>query len=123
MGLTIDLAYIILKLSAGICYRSAWSVSLAVYYALLAVMRLFLIRPVDGEAGAFRRYRSCGYVLLITDQALAGIVIFMVRQNRGLHYPGVLIYAMAFYAFYAVIVAAVNVVRARRHNSPVLSAT
>ena len=37
-------------------------------------------------------------------------------------YPGVLIYAMAAYFFYAVIIAATNVVKFRRHGSPILSA-
>ncbi len=123
-GLMINLAYIVMKLSAGIYYRSAWFIALAVYYILLAVMRLFLIQYMseNDRDKAFRRYRLCGFILLIMNQALAGIVIFMVHQNRGFQYPGILIYAMALYAFYAVITAAVNVVRTRRHNSPVLSA-
>lgn len=123
-GLMINLAYIVMKLSTGIYYSSAWFIALAVYYILLAVMRLFLIRYMseNDRDKAFRRYRLCGFILLIMNQALAGIVIFMVHQNRGFQYPGILIYAMALYAFYAVITAAVNVVRTRRHNSPVLSA-
>lgn len=123
-GLMINLAYIVMKLSAGIYYSSAWFIALAVYYILLAVMRLFLIRYMseNDRDKAFRRYRLCGFILLIMNQALAGIVIFIVHQNRGFQYPGILIYAMALYAFYAMITAAVNVVRTRRHNSPVLSA-
>ena len=54
--------------------------------------------------------------------ALGGIVAFMVRHNRGYEYPGTLIYAMAVYSFYAVIIATINVVKSRRHGSPVLSA-
>ena len=124
-GLTVNLAYIVMKLSAGIVYRSAWFVSLAIYYALLAVMRLFLLRykPGGDDVGELRRYRMCGFLLLIMNQALAGIVIFMVHQNRGFRYPGVLIYAMALYSFYAVITAAVGIVKTRRRQSPVLSAT
>ena len=56
------------------------------------------------------------------NQALAGIVIFMVHQNRGFEYPGLLIYAIAAYSFYAVTIAIVNIVKTRRHKSPVLSA-
>lgn len=123
IGLAVNLAYIVMKLSAGIYYRSEWFVSLAVYYMLLAVMRLFLIRPASGRAEEFKRYRFCGFVLLIMNQALAGIVIFMVHQNEHFSYPGYLIYAMAAYSFYAIITASVNVVKTRRHNSPVLSAT
>lgn len=68
------------------------------------------------------RYRLCGIMLLVMNQALAGIVIFMVHQNRGFDYPGVLIYAMALYAFYSVITAVVNLVKFRKHGSPVMSA-
>ena len=46
----------------------------------------------------------------------------MVHQNRGFVYPGLLIYAMAAYAFYAVTIAIVNIVKTRKHKSPILSA-
>ena len=46
----------------------------------------------------------------------------MVHQNRGFAYPGLLIYAMAAYAFYAVAIAIVQIVKTRKHQSPVLSA-
>lgn len=124
-GFFINLLYIAMKLFSGIYYRSPWFIALAVYYILLAVMRLLLIRRVyvRDKTLELRRYRLCGIMLLLMNQALAGIVIFMVYQNRAFDYPGVLIYAMAFYAFYAVITAAVSIVKTRRHGSPVLSAT
>lgn len=68
------------------------------------------------------RYRLCGIMLLIMNQALAGIVIFMVHQNKGFDYPGLLIYAMAMYSFYSIITAVVNLVKFRKHGSPLLSA-
>lgn len=116
-GLFINLLYIALKLISGIYYRSMWFIS-------LAVMRFLLIRRVgaQGKASEWRRYRLCGIMLPLMNQALCGIVVFMVHQDKGFDYPGLLIYAMALYAFYAVITAAVNVVRIRRHKSPVLSA-
>lgn len=128
IGFTINLLYIVMKLVSGIYYRSAWFISLAVYYALLAVMRLVLLyrkKWPEGKARQeleLRRYRLCGCVLLLMNLALAGIVTFMVHQNRGYEYPGTLIYAMAAYSFYAVIIATINVVKFRRHGSPILSA-
>ena len=68
------------------------------------------------------RYRLCGIILLLMNQALAGIVIFMVHQNKGFDYPGMLIYAMAAYSFYSVITAVINIVKFRKHGSPVMSA-
>ena len=128
IGFIINLLYIVMKMASGIYYRSLWFVSLAIYYALLAVMRFLLLyrrRWPDGKARPeleLRRYRSCGIVLLFMNLALAGIVTFMVHQNRGYEYPGTLIYAMAAYSFYAVIIATINVVKFRRHGSPILSA-
>ncbi len=123
-GFFINLLYIVMKLVSGIVYRSAWFISLAVYYILLAVMRFLLARRLNvrDEAAELRRYRLCGIMLLFMNQALAGIVIFMVHQNRGFEYPGLLIYAIAAYSFYAVTIAIVNIVKTRRHKSPVLSA-
>lgn len=123
-GFFINLLYIAMKLVSGIYYHSTWFISLAIYYVLLAVMRFLLIRrlSVQDKTAELRRYRLCGFILLFMNQALAGIVIFMVHQNRGFDYPGLLIYAMAVYAFYAVITAVINIVKTRRHKSPILSA-
>lgn len=123
-GFFINLLYIAMKLISGIVYRSAWFIALAVYYILLAVMRFLLVRRLNAqdEASELHRYRLCGIILLFMNQALAGIVAFMVRQNRGFEYPGLLIYAMAAYSFYAVTIAIINIVKTRRHKSPILSA-
>ncbi len=123
-GFFINLLYIVLKLVSGIVYRSMWFIALAVYYILLAVMRLLLVRRLNArdEVSELRRYRLCGIMLLFMNQALTGIVVFMVHENRGFDYPGLLIYAMAAYSFYAVTVAIINIVKTRRRQSPVLSA-
>ena len=115
-----------MKLFSGIFYRSVWFISLAAYYAILAVMRFILLyknkRAAMTMETELKRYRLCAIMLLLLSQALTGIVIFMVRQNSGFRYPGLLIYAMAVYSFYSVITAVVNLVKFRRHGSPLLSA-
>ena len=123
-GFFVNLLYIAMKLVSGIIYRSFWFVALAIYYILLAVTRILLVRRlnVQDEKAELRRYRTCGVILLLMNQALVGIVVFMVQQNRGFEYPGLLIYAMAAYSFYAVTIAIINVVKTRKHKSPILSA-
>lgn len=123
-GLLVNLLYIAVKLTAGIYYRSWWFVTLAAYYALLAVTRFLLLWRWGGIGPEMelRRCRLCGAALLLMNAALAGMVVLMVRQNQGYDYPGMLIYAMAAYSFYAGTVAAVNVIKFRRHGSPVLFA-
>lgn len=125
-GLFINLLYVALKFGSGIYYRSIWFVSLAVYYLLLAVMRFSLLHYVrsrkDDRVSEWKRYRFCGIVLLVMNQALAAIVVIVVEQNKGFEYAGFLIYAMALYAFYAVITSVINVVKFRKYGSPIMSA-
>lgn len=127
-GFFICLFYIILKMLSGIYYRSLWLVSLAVYYSLLALIRFLLLchvnkrTPGSSRVSEWRRYRLCGIMLLFMNQALAGIVGFIVYQNRGYDYPGFLIYAVAVYTFYITIIAVVQLVRFKRYGSPLLSA-
>lgn len=125
-GFFINLLYAGIKMFSGIFYRSVWFITLAVYYILLAVMRASLLHYVrkDGKdkISEWRRYRLCGIILLFMNVALAGIVILVVHQNSGFEYPGMLIYVMAMYAFYATITAVRNVVKFRKYGSPVMSA-
>lgn len=125
-GLLINLLYVALKLGSGIYYRSIWFGSLAVYYFLLAVMRFSLLYHVrnrkDDRVSEWKRYRFCGVILLFMNQALAAIVVIVIKQNKGFEYAGFLIYAMALYAFNAVITSVINVVKFRKYGSPVMSA-
>lgn len=127
-GLVINLLYAALNLYSGVRYQSAWFVALAFYYVSLSVMRGMQVRqlhrtPVGKNIPAeLRSYRACGIVLLLMNQALAGIVLYIVYQNRGFTYSGLLIYAMAAYTFYITITAIINVVKFRKQGSPLLSA-
>lgn len=125
-GLFINLVYAGIKMFSGIYYKSVWFITLAVYYILLAVMRASLLHYVRkagrDKASEWLRYRLCGIILLFMNFALSGIVVLVVHQNSGFEYPGVLIYIMAMYAFYAAITAVRNVVKFRKYGSPVLSA-
>lgn len=128
LGFFINLFYIVMKMVSGIYYRSVWFISIAVYYILLAFMRFLLFRRGKTRTTRNRleeelkRYRLCGIILLFMNQALAGIVTFMVHQNQSYDYPGLFIYVMAIYSFYLVIIAVKNVIQFRKHKSPVLSA-
>lgn len=128
-GFLINLLYAGIKLFSGVCYKSVWFITLAVYYILLAVMRFLLLHHVrkrektgNDQAAQWRRYRLCGMILLLMNWALTGIIVLVIYQDRGFDYPGILIYVMALYAFYAAITAVINVVRFRKYGSPVLFA-
>lgn len=125
----VNLLYVGLNLFSGIRYRSAWFVTLSFYYLLLSAMRASLVqyvqqKQIGGDIPAeLRRYRVCGVFLLFMNQALIGIVIYIVYQNTGFTYSGLFIYAMAAYTFYITIMAIFNVIKYCRRGSPILSAT
>lgn len=128
-GFFINILYAGIKLFSGIFYKSVWFATLSVYYILLAVMRASLLHFVrthgnsgEDKAAGLRRYRLCGIILLFMNQALIGIIVLVVSRNSGFEYPGMLIYAMAVYTFYAVAIAVINVVKFRKYDIPVMSA-
>lgn len=125
-GFLINLLYAGIKMFSGIFYRSVWFITLAVYYILLAIMRFSLLNYVrntkKNKIFEWKRYRLCGIILLFMNIALTGIVILVVYKNSGFEYPGMLIYVMAMYTFYAVITAVWNLIKFRRYGSPVMSA-
>ena len=129
LSLGINMLYAVMKLLMGAYYRSVWFGTLGVYYALLTALRFMLLghvrRNVPGRAMAseLKHFRLCGAVLIPMTIALTGVVILVIDRNEGFQYAGYLIYVAAMYAFYKVISAVVNLVKYRRYNSPVMSAT
>lgn len=128
LSLFINLCYAGFKLACAVRYSSFWDGALALYYVLLCVVRLYLLRrvPKDGQEQDLNRelryYRTTGIFLLLLDLALSGVVIQIVRDGYGSNYPGMLIYVAAAHAFYSLTLAIVNAVKFRRFHSPVLSA-
>ena len=120
-------AYAALQLGLAIYYRSAWFYSLAAYYATLAAMRCSLVwhtlRYTPGEQmqQELVRYRTCGWVFLLMNLALSGVMFYRIYENRFVQHYEITTIAMATYIFAMLTVAIVNVVRYRKYNSPVLS--
>ena len=127
-SLAVGVLYAVMKFVMGVYYRSNWFITLALYYLILTLMRFLLLRGSHVRSigidlvKEYRQYRRVGAVLLLMNFALTGIVLLYVRQNQSFHYAGTLIFAMAAYAFYSVIMAIRAMVVYRRHGSPVLSA-
>lgn len=127
-AVSINIIYVLIQLASGMVYKAAWFYALAVYYFLLIMIRIFLIRNTSsGEVGKdrlkeFKRYRFCGILLLAMNQALAVIVFYIVRRGELIKQSYIPVIAMAAYTFTAMTVAMINVVRYRRFDSPIISA-
>jgi len=121
--------YGIFQLWLGIYHHTFWFFSLGVYYICLAIMRFFLVRhtrkyaPGEKMHTELVKYRACGWVFLLMNLALTVIIFFMIYWNRSFVHHEITVIAMAAYTFTAFTVAIVNVVKYRKYNSPVFSAS
>ena len=92
-------------------------------------MRFFLVRhtqkyaPGEKMHAELIKYRSCGWVFLLMNLALALIVFFMVYFNRTFVHHMITAIAMAAYTFASFAAAVANMVRFKKYNSPVFSAS
>ena len=121
--------YGIFQLWLGFYHHTFWFYSLGAYYICLGVMRFFLARhttryaPGERMQSELKKYRACGIVFLVMNLALALIIFFMVYWNRTFEHHMITTIAMAAYTFTALTTAIINVIKYRKYNSPVFSAS
>ena len=121
--------YGIFQLWLGFCHHTFWFYSLGAYYICLGIMRFFLVRHTSKYAPGERtktellKYRACGWVFLVMNLALSLIVFFMVYWNRTFQHHMITAITMAAYTFTSFTMAIVNVVKYKKYNSPVFSAS
>jgi len=115
---------------SGFCFlmsimsRSLWLYIMSVYYFLLCMLRVnVLYRAGRGAVFKSRRfserinYRKFSRNLILLDVVFAYAVYLIVKINVIHDYPGILIYGFGIYVAYKVILAVINLFRAKRSNS------
>lgn len=121
--------YAIFQLWLGFYHHTFWFYSLGTYYICLAVMRFFLLNhtrkyaPGEKMKNELVKYRACGWTFLVMNLALTLIVFFMLYWNRTFEHHMITAIAMAAYTFTAFAISIVNVVKYKKYNSPVFSAS
>ena len=121
--------YGVFQLWLGFYHHTFWFYSLGAYYICLGIMRFFLVRhtrkyaPGERMQAELIKYRTCGWVFLVMNLALSLIIFFMVYWNRTFQHHMITAITMAAYTFTAFTMAIVNVVKYKKYNSPVFSAS
>ena len=123
-GMAVNFLYVLFRIVVGIRYASVWFISMAVYYLVLAVLRLSLILNYRHKSKILelRCYRRTAWLLFLLNIPMGGMILLMVLTNSGYSYPGYVIYLSAMYTFYTMVTSVINLVRFRRLGSPILSA-
>lgn len=126
LSLFFNLIYAVFKLIAGVHYASFWYGADAIFYVVLSIARFLLLHHVRKDEhdtiAEFKKHRVCGILIFILNAAYIPVVYQIVNQGMGYSYPGLLIYIVAAYTFYCIIISIINVVRYRKYDKPVYSA-
>ena len=128
-GFIWNLAYAVLQTGLGITHKSFWFYSLAAYYFMLSIIRLYLARytskfkPGEHIKTELKKYRNCGIAFLFMNIALSLMIFFMVYWNRTFDHNEITTIALAAYTFTTLTKAVINVIKYRKYNSPVYSAS
>lgn len=127
-GVGLNGAYALLQLGLGIWHRSAWFFAMAGYYLLLMLMRLSLVRHTRRHAAGadaaaeWRKYRFCGWLLLVMNLTLMVFTLYFVYRIREFRHHPITAIAMAAYTFTAMVAAIMGMVSLRRFESPAYAA-
>ena len=120
--------YALFQFCLGLWHHSAWFYAMAGYYLLLALMRLTLVRHTRRHAAGedsraeWRKYRFCGWLLLVMNLALAIFTLYFVYRIRVFWHHEITTIAMAAYTFTSFTLAIISVIRYRKYQSPAYSA-
>jgi len=124
-----NVIYGIFQLWLGFYHHTVWFLSFGIYHLCLGIMRFFLLwhtkkyAPGEQIKREWIQYRACGWVFLFLNVSLTLILFFMIYWNRTFQHHMITAIAMASYTFFAFTVAIINVIRYRKYNSPVFSAS
>ena len=125
--LAINLLFSFYQAFSGFYYHSAWFGTFAFYYMILTIERFSLLRYIRKEnhleMDIYKKYRFCGLLLIVLNIAVCGMSILMITDGNASIYPGHMIYAVAGFTFYTLIMAIVNVRRYHRRSSLIYGAS
>ena len=70
-----------------------------------------------------KKYRFCGWILLLMNVSVSIIIFFMIYWNRTFVHHEITTIALAAYTFFTFTLAIINLVKYRKYNSPIYIAT
>ncbi len=129
-GLLCNIIFALINAVLGIQVESPWFGALSAYYILLALMRGNIVwkewriehlKSKKKKRELERRvYRMNSVAILLLGLVLGGINFVLYENKGGKEYSGYLIYAVAAYTFFRVVMSLYNLVKVRKIQSPML---
>lgn len=123
----VSLLFAVFKCAVGAIYRAAWEMAVGIYYMILCVIRMNLVRVAgkvfreDKDAAMkteWINYMRTGILMFVLNVTMSGMVIQMIWLNKSNQYPGFFIYISALHAFYSLIQSLWQMFKFRKSGRP-----
>lgn len=128
----LNFAYAVFMVVMAVLGHSFWYAALFSYYMVLGVIRISILlkyrrkrqnmKDFDMQIYGMRLYRLCGMLLFLLTLALFGAVIQMVLSDKGFRYAELMVYVVAVFSFYKVVLAIVNTLKAKKYRNYTIQA-
>lgn len=118
-SLIFNLAYVAFVAALAFMTRSAWYISITAYYLALILMKgnvFYSKKRHNTERKKARAFRFCGIMFIFLTIAFSGIMVLIYTTDMRFEYAGLLIYAIAAYTFYRLVLAIINIFKAKKHD-------
>jgi len=119
ISFTLNVAYISFVLVMAIMSKTAWYFTITVYYIVLAFMKgnvFYSKRKYGTEIKEAKALRFSGIMFVVMTIVFSGVIVLIYKANRYFEYAGLLIYAVAAFAFYKLSLAIYNIFKAKKHD-------
>lgn len=112
-----NLLYFFFRLIVGLYYDSIWFVSISIYYLIIALLKLMISICHIKNYFNNKIYLFTSLILLLLNIPLLRIIILVIVENNSNVYEGFVIYAIAFYTFYALTLSIVNMIKYKHSDN------
>ena len=120
VSFVLNVLYIAFVAVMAFLSRTAWYFSITVYYVILAVMKGNIIRSKQKHGtveSAAKTFRFTGIMFIIIPIIFSGVILLIYKANHYFEYAGLLIYAVAAFTFYKLVVSIINFVKVKQHGN------
>lgn len=127
-SLIINIIYSVFQLCLGLYHKSFWFYSMSIYYVLLSLMRLYLVKYTKNNKQGndiieeYKKYNFCGWLMLLMNLTLTVIIFFIIHFDRTFYHHQITTIALAAYTFLTFGLSIYNFIKYNKFNSPVYSA-
>ncbi|MBQ9792152.1 MAG: hypothetical protein IJW32_00195 [Clostridia bacterium] len=126
LSFILNVAYVVFIGVFGILSRSEWYISIASYYLILSLTKGSVIynrKKNNTRLKQAKVYRYCGIMLIMLTFVLSGILVLIYTTDMSFKYAGIMLYAVAAYTFYYLILAIYNFFKARKYDDLFIQST